>query len=55
MRFLVCRDQYVGLVFNSDSSLNQQLTGKHNALIGNIILILSQPVFALSPYLKLLA
>jgi hypothetical protein len=37
------------LSFYSASSLKQQSVGRHVALLGHIILILSQPVFALSP------
>ena len=35
--------------FYSASSLKQQSAGRHVAPLGNIILIQSQPVFALSP------
>ena len=37
------------LDFYSASSLKQQSAGRHVAPLGHIILILSQPVFALSP------
>jgi hypothetical protein len=37
------------LDFYSDSSLKQQSAERHVALLGHIILIPSQPVFALSP------
>jgi hypothetical protein len=40
-------DQYVSLDLYSANSLKQQCSGKHVALLGNIILIQSQPVFAL--------
>jgi hypothetical protein len=43
-------DQHAELDFNSASSLKQQSAGRHVAPLGHIILILSQPVFALSPY-----
>jgi hypothetical protein len=35
--------------FSNNSSLKQQSTGRHVAPLGHIILIPSQPVFALSP------
>jgi len=35
-------------IFYSASSLKQQSMGRHDAPLGHIILILSQPVFALS-------
>ena len=37
------------LDFNTASSLKQQFAGTHVAPLGHIILIQSQPVFALSP------
>jgi hypothetical protein len=37
------------LDFYSASSLKQQSAGRHVATLGHIILISSQPVFALSP------
>ena len=43
-------DQYVILDLNSVSSLNQQSADRQEISIGNIVLISSQPVFALSPY-----
>jgi hypothetical protein len=42
-------DQHAELDFNSASSLKQQSSGRHVAPLGHIILIPSQPVFALSP------
>jgi len=42
-------DQYAELDFYSASSLKQQSASRHVAPIGHIILIPSQPVFALSP------
>jgi hypothetical protein len=42
-------DQHAELDFYSASSLKQQSTGRHVAPLGHIILITSQPVFALSP------
>ena len=42
-------DQHAELDFCSASSLKQQFAGRHVALIRHIILILRQPVFALSP------
>ena len=42
-------DQHAELDFYSASSLKQQSTDRHVALLGHIILIPSQPVFALSP------
>ena len=42
-------DQHAELDFYSASSLKQQFAGRHVAPLGNIILIPSQPVFALSP------
>jgi hypothetical protein len=42
-------DQHAELDFYSASSLKQQSTGRHVAPLGHIILIPSQPVFALSP------
>ena len=41
-------DQHAQLDFNSASSLKQQPTGRHVAPLWHIILISSQPVFALS-------
>jgi hypothetical protein len=38
------------LDFYSASSLKQQSAGRHVAPLGHIVLIPSQPVFALSPY-----
>ena len=42
-------DQHAELEFYSASSLKQQSTGRHVAPLWHIILIPSQPVFALSP------
>jgi hypothetical protein len=42
-------DQHAELDFYSPSSLKQQFADRHVALLGHIILILSQPDFALSP------
>ena len=42
-------DQDAELDFYSISSLKQQSAGRHVVLLGHIILIQSQPVFALSP------
>jgi hypothetical protein len=47
MRFLP--DQRVWLDFYSVSSLQQQSADRHVATLGHIILIPSQPIFALSP------
>ena len=44
-----CPDTHAELDFYSTSSLKQQSTGGHVAPLGHIILIPSQPVFALSP------
>ena len=46
VRFVL--DQDAELDFYSASSLKQQSAGRHFALLGHIILIQSQPVFALS-------
>ena len=46
VRFVL--DQHAELDFNSASSLKQQPAGRHVAPLGHIILIPSQPVFALS-------
>ena len=46
IRFVL--DQHAGLGFDSASSLKQQFAGRHVAPLGHIILIPSQPVFALS-------
>ena len=43
-------DQYANLDFNSVSSLKQQSAERQIISIGNIVLISSQPVLALSPY-----
>ena len=43
-------DQHAELDFYSASSLKQQSVGRHVAPLGHIILIPSQPVFALSSY-----
>jgi hypothetical protein len=42
-------DQHAELDFYSASSLKQQSTGRHVAALKHIILIPSQPVFALTP------
>ena len=42
-------DQHAELYFYSASSLKQQSAGRHDAPLGHIILIPSQPVFAFSP------
>jgi hypothetical protein len=42
-------DQHAELDFRSASSLKQQYAGRHVAPLGHIILIPSQPVFALFP------
>jgi hypothetical protein len=42
-------DQHAEFDFYSASSLKQQSAGRHFAPLGHIILIPSQPVFALSP------
>jgi hypothetical protein len=47
VRFVL--DQHAELDLYSASSLKQQSADKHVALLGYIILITSQPVFALSP------
>jgi hypothetical protein len=41
-------DHHAELDFYSASSLKQQSTGRHVTPLGHIILILNQPVFALS-------
>jgi anti-anti-sigma regulatory factor len=47
VRFVL--DQHAELDAYSASSLKQQSTGRHVTPLGHIILIPSQPVFALSP------
>jgi hypothetical protein len=47
VRFVL--DQHAELDFYSASSLKQQSAGRHVAPLGHIILIPSQPVFALTP------
>ena len=47
VRFVL--DQHAELDFYSASSLKQQSVGRHVAPLEHIILIQSQPVFALSP------
>jgi hypothetical protein len=42
-------DQHAELDFYSASSLEQRSAGRHVAPLGHIVLIPSQPVFALSP------
>ena len=48
-KFCFTLDQYAELNIYSASSLKQKFKGRHAAPLGHIILILSQPVFALSP------
>jgi hypothetical protein len=48
VRFVL--DQHAWLEFYSAGSLKQQFADRHVTPIGHIILIPSQPVFALSPY-----
>ena len=47
VRFIL--DQHAELDFFSASSLKQQSAGRHVATLGNINLIPSQPVLAISP------
>ena len=47
VRFIL--EEHAELDFYSASSLKQQSAGIHVALLGHIILIPKQPVFALSP------
>ena len=47
VRFVL--DQHAELDFKSASSLKQESADRHAAPLGHIILISSQPVFALSP------
>ena len=47
VRFVL--DQHAELDMYSASSLKQQSAGRYVAPLGQIILILSQPVFAFSP------
>jgi hypothetical protein len=47
IRFVL--DQHAELDFYSANSLKQHSTGRHVAPLGHIILIPSQPVFALFP------
>ena len=47
IRFVL--EQHPELDIDSASSLKQQSAGRHVAPLGHIILIPSQPVFALSP------
>ena len=47
VRFVL--DQHAELDFYSASSLKQQSADKHVTSLEHIILIVSQPVFALSP------
>jgi hypothetical protein len=47
IRFVL--DQHAELDFYSASSLKQQSTAKHVDPLGHIILILSQPVFVVTP------
>jgi hypothetical protein len=47
VRFVL--DEHTELDFYSASSLKQQSTNRHVAPLGHIILIQSQPVFALNP------
>jgi hypothetical protein len=48
VRFVL--DQHAELDCYGASSLKQQSSGRHVAPLGHIILILSRPVLALSPY-----
>ena len=48
-------DQHAELGFYSASSLKQQSAGRHVTPLGHIILIPSQPVFALSPQCRVLS
>ena len=48
-RFVLIITKNVELDFYSASSLKQQSADRHVAPLGHIILITSQPVFALSP------
>jgi hypothetical protein len=50
VRFVL--DQHAELDFYSASSLKQQSVSRHIAPLGQIILILSQPVFAFSLMLR---
>ena len=47
--FIIIRMEHNELDFYSASSLKQQSTNTHVAPLGHIILIQSQPVFALNP------
>jgi hypothetical protein len=47
VRFVL--DQHAGVDFYSASSLKQQSAGRHVAPLEHIILMMSQPAFALSP------
>jgi hypothetical protein len=49
MKSTLYQTNMLSLVFYSASSLKQQSAGRHVAPLGHIILIPSQPVFALSP------
>jgi len=49
MMFTLYLTNTPGLTFHSASSLTQQFMGRHAASLGYIILIPSQPVFALTP------
>ena len=53
VRFIL--DQNAELDFYSVSWLKQQSAGRHVAPVGHIILIPSQPVFALSPWCCMLS
>ena len=53
VRFVL--DQHALLDFYRASSLKQQSADRHVTLLGHIILIPSQPVFALSPYCIMLS
>jgi hypothetical protein len=49
MKSTLYQTNMLSLVLYSASSLKQQSAGRHVAPLGHIILIPSQPVFALSP------
>ena len=51
VRFVL--DQHADFEFYSTSSMKQPFAGRHVAPRGHVILIQSQPVFALSPSLML--
>jgi hypothetical protein len=47
--FHIVLDQHAELVIHSASSLKQQSADRHVITLGHIILIPSQPIFALTP------